>query len=151
LLSWLEAGFFLIQEVWIVKDGVPIFQHREDSQKLFKNPTLTAGLLSAMLQVAKSELNERVHTIKIGSLQIVLKEFGGIITITIGDDENEAKILAERAGSEFLKIYGSSLDSWDGDVKAFESFRSHLINLIRRREIYRAELENDLKSILTES
>lgn len=129
---------------------MPIFQHKENGQKTFKNPVLTAGLLSAMMHVAKSELHERVHTIKIGSLQIVFKEFDSIVTIVIGDDEGEAKILAEKVGAEFLKIYGSLLNGWNGDVREFESFRSHLINLIRRKEIYRAELENDLKSILAE-
>ncbi|MEM3511550.1 MAG: hypothetical protein QXY80_02720 [Candidatus Jordarchaeales archaeon] len=137
----------LIQEILVLKDGVPLFCYEVSESKL-KDPLLSSGFLNAVFQIAKNELKKGISTIKMGSSYIYLKEVSPLLVVVVGDDDREVEAVAERVGTEFLEKYGKNLEDWNGEVSTFKEFREKIARILGRKSTVREDLENTLKRIL---
>lgn len=137
----------MIREILILKEGTPLFVYEVVESKL-KDPLLASGFLNTVFQIAKTELNEGISTIKIGSSYVHLKEISQILVVVVSDNEDEVRGVAERIGMEFLKEYGERLENWDGEVSMFRDFHEKVIRILGRKTAAKEELENTLKRIM---
>jgi len=140
----------LIQEILILKDGVPLFWYEVVESRL-KDPLLSSGFLNAVFQIAKNELKRGISTIKMGSSLIHLKEFSPLLVVVVGDDDGEIEAVAERIGMEFLKEYGKHLNGWSGEVSMFRDFSEKISRILGRKVTVQRELEDTLNKILSNS
>jgi len=120
----------LIQAVYILvaDSGLCVLDRKYGSADM--DPNLISGFLTALIQFGR-ELSDgnRVHVIDFGAFDICLSLKDNVIvaaSVDKLDDGNAAMAVLAEVNNEFVRMYGTMLTAWDGNLEPFEKFYKSL-------------------------